>query len=197
MPNGKRKDRNVRKAWRILIALAIVTSVVGRFVRAPDDRLIGQGARAEESATERHIGRPLAETERTARLQGEGKELSGGDGGAAADDSGRIAAEPPSESPKEVQQRLLRRIAAGLMVLVAVALVGLLLMVVAILWGRRVRRVAKSPLPSADPPAPLWFLRVGSRAQPLRGDRQDGGAADRTPDDAGDQESDPRGTAGG
>lgn len=74
--------------------------------------------------------------------------------------------------PAEQEKR--RRAYAGLMALVGIALAGVLLALGTVVWGRRLRRLNRKPLPSAELKQDLWFLRPEKPAvgETLRGDRE-------------------------
>lgn len=52
-----------------------------------------------------------------------------------------------------------RNVAVALVMLVGIMFVGLALIALTILWGFRVRRIARAPLPKRKPVDPLWYLR--------------------------------------
>ncbi len=72
---------------------------------------------------------------------------------------------PPEPTPAQQEFRepdagepeRLVTIAIYLLIAVTVAIVSLLILV--ILWGARVRRQARKPLPSTTPNDPLWYLK--------------------------------------
>lgn len=70
---------------------------------------------------------------------------------------------PPTPAEREKTVRAY----AALMAIVGIAFAGLGLIALTIIGARRLRRVSKSPLPSADLKQELWFLRPPKR--PLRG----------------------------
>ncbi len=74
--------------------------------------------------------------------------------------------------PAEQAKR--RRAYAGLMALVGIALAGVLLALGTVVWGRRLRRLNRKPLPSAELKQDLWFLRPEKPAvgETLRADRE-------------------------
>lgn len=65
----------------------------------------------------------------------------------------REAAEAPNQEEKE------RVATAAIYLLALIVFAGLCLMGLAIFWGYRTRRIARSPLPPARPFDPFWYLR--------------------------------------
>ena len=74
-----------------------------------------------------------------------------------------VAKAVPPPAPREFRDAdageplRLVTIAIYLLVAVTVAIVSLLILVM--LWGARVRRQARQPLPSTSPNDPLWYLK--------------------------------------
>ncbi len=193
MRSWKWKDRGVNSVWWVTAWVAVVTTALAA------DRVVPSSERPPQS-TAAATAKPDPVVPDAAEAGGAieaGQPPAGsapppdGDrpGTDGADESGEAAAAPAAESPKTVQQRLLRRLTAGLLVLVAVGLVGLFLVLLAMLWGRRVRRVAKQALPSSGPPAPLWFLRprsaAGENAAAEEGDAPEGSSGHSGPEERG------------
>lgn len=56
---------------------------------------------------------------------------------------------------------------AGIVLLAGIVCVGLLLMGVVLLLGRRIRRIARAPVPSCSAPDELWYLRTRQRAEEI------------------------------
>ncbi len=54
----------------------------------------------------------------------------------------------------------------GLMILSAITFTGLLLLLAVILWGHRVRRRSREPLPDASRGDDLFYLKTGKNQQP-------------------------------
>ncbi len=98
--------------------------------------------------------------------------LSTGEVGFA--DDGPVAAEPAAQAVPErpagdaaavAEARERRRKAyAGLLALLGIAIAGVGLAAMVLLWGARLRRVNRQPLPAADLKDELWFLRAGKGA---------------------------------
>lgn len=65
--------------------------------------------------------------------------------------------EPPSVLDE--QQRRQNTFTAGMLLLVGVLAVGLLLIAAAIVWGAKIRRLARRPEPGSARPDDLWYLR--------------------------------------
>ena len=53
----------------------------------------------------------------------------------------------------------------ALVMLLGIILSGILLLMIAALWGRRARRLARKPLPSVTKPNELWFLKPKPAAE--------------------------------
>lgn len=60
-----------------------------------------------------------------------------------------------------------RKAYAGLLALLGIALTGVGLAAMVLLWGARLRRVNRQPLPAADLKDELWFLRAGKGARDM------------------------------
>jgi hypothetical protein len=77
-----------------------------------------------------------------------------------------VDAGAPVKQPGETaaQRRHKTRVAevAGLLLLILVA-AGVLLVAGVIVWGARVRRLVRAPLPKPSEPDPLWYLRKKPR----------------------------------
>ena len=73
----------------------------------------------------------------------------------------------PREPNRERRKRIVQL--AGYLLLL-LALSGLLLVTVIVLWGFRARRVVRKPLPQVSPVDELWYLRP---KQPKPADRPD------------------------
>lgn len=75
-----------------------------------------------------------------------------------------VDASPQEESPtnaaeplEKAEQR--RQALAGLLALAGIAIAGIGLATVTILWGARLRRETRKPMPPTAPRDDLWFLR--------------------------------------
>lgn len=66
-----------------------------------------------------------------------------------------------------------RKAYAGLLALLGIALTGVGLAAMVLLWGARLRRVNRQPLPAADLKDELWFLRAGKGARDAGGEAND------------------------
>lgn len=72
------------------------------------------------------------------------------------------SAAPSGPSPQHIpapDERQRRVVTAGMLLLVGIAFVGLLLVGLTIIWGSRVRRLARRPLPEQSPVDDLWYLK--------------------------------------
>ena len=81
--------------------------------------------------------------------------------------------EPESD---EQQQRIVT-VAIYLLIAVTVTIVSLLIIVM--LWGARVRRQARQPLPSTSPNDPLWYLK-GKNPKPTEPNKPPGVSDSKT-----------------
>ncbi|OYW22832.1 MAG: hypothetical protein B7Z55_04195 [Planctomycetales bacterium 12-60-4] len=77
---------------------------------------------------------------------------------AAAAESAPVQA-ADNEAAAAVRERR-RNAYAGLMALMGIALTGVGLVAIVVIWGRHLRRANRKPLPSADLKDELWFLRA-------------------------------------
>ncbi len=67
-----------------------------------------------------------------------------------------------AEPLKAAQQAKKRQVTlAGFLIVSLVSVVGLLLVLLAIWWARRLRRINDTELPKQHPGDPLWYLRKG------------------------------------
>lgn len=74
---------------------------------------------------------------------------------------------PPTEEPADnsiEDGRARRRAMAGLAAVAGIAIVGISLMALIIIWGRRLRRLNRQPLPASPLKDELWFLKPSSTA---------------------------------
>jgi len=72
-------------------------------------------------------------------------------------------AEPESEESKTRKRAVLQ---TGLYLIVGIAVVGIALIIVVVLWGIRIRRRRRRPTASKTPFDPLWYLRNSDRQTP-------------------------------
>ena len=72
----------------------------------------------------------------------------------------RAAADAPNQEEKE------RIATAAISLLALIAFAGLCLIALAIFWGYRTRRIARTPLPPARPLDPFWYLRRPKHTSP-------------------------------
>lgn len=91
-----------------------------------------------------------------------------------ADDSESSAAEAKSaeelegDADESLQKKENhKKAAAGMMVLVGIALAGVGLLLIIILWGNRLRRISRRPLPSAERGDELFYLKHPHAGSPL------------------------------
>jgi hypothetical protein len=63
------------------------------------------------------------------------------------------------EAPKIPAETRQRTVATAVLLLLGIVGAGLILMLLVLLWGVRVRRIARAPLPGQSPVDPLWYLR--------------------------------------
>lgn len=103
-------------------------------------------------------------------------------------DSSSIAPHPSTASPaperKEVDPRWKERQEKaffGAMAIVGIGCAGLLLIMLTMLWGWRVRRISRAPLPPVSPGPEFWFLK------PDRSTGSYASAADAEADSDGDR----------
>ena len=74
-----------------------------------------------------------------------------------------VETQPTDEATAQAQREQGRKRAyAGLMAVVGIAIAGVALLAVTILWGGRLRRENRKPLPTAELKDELWFLRTKS-----------------------------------
>lgn len=78
---------------------------------------------------------------------------------AQAEPQDGIGEPSPPTVVDEQQQRRQNTFTAGVLLLLGVLAVGLLLMAAAIVWGAKVRRLARRPEPGSARPDELWYLR--------------------------------------
>ena len=81
------------------------------------------------------------------------------DNGQAPRENGQPAAEP-GEAERQ------RALTTAILMLGGVLFIGAMTIVLILLWGFRVRRIARRPLPRTTPVDPLWYLR-GRQDRPL------------------------------
>jgi hypothetical protein len=55
----------------------------------------------------------------------------------------------------------------GIVLLAGIVCVGLLLLAAVLLLGRRMRRIAREPVPACATPDELWYLRTRQRAEEI------------------------------
>jgi hypothetical protein len=79
---------------------------------------------------------------------------------------------PLGETPLEREKR--RKALAGLAAVAGIAIVGIGLVAVIILWGGRLRRINREPLPDAKPRNEFWFLQPPKPPVSERGPESDG-----------------------
>ena len=72
------------------------------------------------------------------------------------DNLSRAEAEAIAPHPQKEHQEV---ITAAMLVIAGVACMGLMLIGLTILWGVRVRRLARQPLPEQSPIDELWYLK--------------------------------------
>lgn len=88
-----------------------------------------------------------------------------------------VAAPAGSEAPMAEDEKQ-RAATAAVYLAVGVAFVGILLIALVLIWGIRVRRLARRRVPSQSLPDPLWYLRTrthGHVQEPPREERRDAG----------------------
>jgi len=105
---------------------------------------------------------------------------------AAGDESGAAPAGPSPQRIPAANEQQRRVVTAGMLLLVGIAFVGLLLVGLTIVWGSRVRRLARRPLPEQSPVDELWYLKP---KKPMLDDGAD--AAGATDDRAATKRDDP------
>ena len=96
------------------------------------------------------------------------------EGAAVSDRSHDLTAEDESPIDDEEKQRAAT---AAVYLAAGVAFVGILLIALVLIWGVRVRRLARTRVPSQSHPDPLWYLRTrtsGPVREPSREERRDG-----------------------
>ncbi|MBS0264386.1 MAG: hypothetical protein JSS02_20795 [Planctomycetes bacterium] len=82
----------------------------------------------------------------------------------SATESAESQDEPTSAAPagpqrKPIDPGLKIWLKQALLMLLGIILSGILLLLFAILWGNRARRLARKPLPAVSKPDELWFLK--------------------------------------
>jgi len=97
---------------------------------------------------------------------------------AAVESAESVSAEPSTaaadtsiDDPARDEQRRQSAL-AGMMILALVCVVFLTLIMLVIVWSRRIRRLVKTPLPGQHPGDPLWYLRRSPPDPASTGDQQ-------------------------
>jgi len=68
--------------------------------------------------------------------------------------------------PANLEEKRQLTFTVGVMVLLGITITGLGLLLVVILWGHRVRRKSRAPLPEASRGDDLFYLKTGNKPQP-------------------------------
>lgn len=85
------------------------------------------------------------------------------------------AAKPAADKrfPKPDQKKRRLKATAGLMAVAGIAIVGIAFAAVIIIWARRLRRLAREPIPTTGRQDPFWFLRPEKTLSPRDTDEID------------------------
>lgn len=81
--------------------------------------------------------------------------------------------EQPQDDPVNAQKQKQSAL-AGLLIVGLLAFIGIVLVLVVIVWGKRLRRLNNAPLPKQHPGDPLWYLRTNGQTPDQDLEREDG-----------------------
>jgi hypothetical protein len=87
-----------------------------------------------------------------------------------------------------------RALTSAILMLGGVLFIGAMMIVLILLWGFRVRRIARKPLPRSTPIDPLWYLRARQETRLGARDRTESGLRSKHPGDEAsknDEDTDP------
>jgi hypothetical protein len=101
-----------------------------------------------------------------------------------SDEGGLSSDSAPAETTEVLPPRT--RVAAGILVVAAMACSGVVLLLLVVLWGHRLRRIARTPLPRQSQLDEFWYLRHKER--PAR-DTGQATASEDDPDTYGEKDT--------
>ncbi len=86
------------------------------------------------------------------------------------------ATETRQEQPDDAAnaQKQKQSALAGLLIVGLLAFIGIALLLLVIVWGKRLRRLNNAPLPKQHPGDPLWYLRTNGQTPDNDLEREDG-----------------------
>lgn len=92
--------------------------------------------------------------------------------------SGETAAKFPAGDPEDSEDRRRAR-QLGVVMLGGIVILGIALLAFVLIWGNRVRRTARAPLPHVADRNELWYLKPARKEENNRGTAESGTETDQ------------------